>query len=106
MRAAQVTEFGPIEGITIAEVERPAPGPGQVLVRVTAAGVNFADAGMVMGTNRRRETPFTPGVEAAGVVEQANGRSGEHTSELQALLRISYAVFCLKKKTETQTAQK
>src|SRR3546814_3900766 len=151
MRAAQVTEFGPIEGITIAEVERPVPGPGQVLVRVTAAGVNFADAGMVMGSNRRREPPFTPGVEAAGVVEQANGapddlavgtrvvywdgmpaafaeyaavdawrcvpvpdgvpdevavalmvqgRSEEHTSELQSLMRISYAVFCLKKKKQ------
>src|SRR3546814_7944725 len=31
--------------------------------------------------------------------EQAPGRSEEHTSELQSLMRISYAVFCLKKKT-------
>src|SRR3546814_1569588 len=31
-----------------------------------------------------------------------NGRSEEHTSELQSLMRISYAVFCLKKKTDTQ----
>src|SRR3546814_3636887 len=31
------------------------------------------------------------------------GRSEEHTSELQSLLRISYAVFCLKKKTKKQT---
>src|SRR3546814_2446685 len=30
------------------------------------------------------------------------GRSEEHTSELQSLMRISYAVFCLKKKTKTQ----
>src|SRR3546814_3910154 len=30
-------------------------------------------------------------------------RSEEHTSELQSLMRISYAVFCLKKKTKTQT---
>src|SRR3546814_4111496 len=32
-----------------------------------------------------------------------NGRSEEHTSELQSLMRISYAVFCLKKKTTTIT---
>src|SRR3546814_2106931 len=32
---------------------------------------------------------------------QAPGRSEEHTSELQSLMRISYAVFCLKKKTNT-----
>src|SRR3546814_8899665 len=32
-----------------------------------------------------------------------DGRSDEHTSELQSLMRISYAVFCLKKKTQPQT---
>src|SRR3546814_8749938 len=32
-----------------------------------------------------------------------SGRSEEHTSELQSLMRISYAVFCLKKKTQTKT---
>src|SRR3546814_5753690 len=32
--------------------------------------------------------------------QQADGRSEEHTSELQSLMRISYAVFCLKKKTK------
>src|SRR3546814_5231370 len=33
------------------------------------------------------------------------GRSEEHTSELQSLMRISYAVFCLKKKTHTRTTR-
>src|SRR3546814_8148851 len=33
------------------------------------------------------------------VLGEINGRSDEHTSELQSLMRISYAVFCLKKKT-------
>src|SRR3546814_2026622 len=35
-------------------------------------------------------------------VEAAQNRSEEHTSELQSLMRISYAVFCLKKKIQTQ----
>src|SRR3546814_4771219 len=35
---------------------------------------------------------------------QRTGRSEEHTSELQSLMRISYAVFCLKKNKETMTA--
>src|SRR3546814_10446845 len=35
------------------------------------------------------------------VMQAAGGRSEEHTSELQSLMRISYAVFCLKKKTKT-----
>src|SRR3546814_9493143 len=38
-----------------------------------------------------------------GVLALAFGRSEEHTSELQSLMRISYAVFCLKKKKKRQT---
>src|SRR3546814_8505159 len=38
-----------------------------------------------------------------GQPDQADARSEEHTSELQSLMRISYAVFCLKKKKITQT---
>src|SRR3546814_7667928 len=36
------------------------------------------------------------------LVRQLDARSEEHTSELQSLMRISYAVFCLKKKNKTQ----
>src|SRR3546814_14676247 len=39
----------------------------------------------------------------AGRLLQEIARSEEHTSELQSLMRISYAVFCLKKKKETRT---
>src|SRR3546814_5405569 len=38
-------------------------------------------------------------------VKRLNSRSEEHTSELQSLMRISYAVFCLKKKTKNKTKQ-
>src|SRR3546814_4440715 len=38
-------------------------------------------------------------------VNETTGRSEEHTSELQSLMRISYAVFCLKKKTRTARTQ-
>src|SRR3546814_7340070 len=41
-----------------------------------------------------------PVVQRERVVVDAEGRSEEHTSELQSLMRISYAVFCLKKKTK------
>src|SRR3546814_5532925 len=60
--------------------------------------------------NNRHIPPFgmaggSPGqtgrnwVERADGTRQTLGRSEEHTSELQSLMRISYAVFCLKKKT-------
>src|SRR3546814_1198176 len=53
--------------------------------RVAATGLSLTD----------RRIPFAI---AHPVVEAALGRSEEHTSELQSLMRISYAVFCLKKK--------
>src|SRR3546814_443604 len=51
---------------------------------------------------RQEEVVVAPGLEArvVGSIETV-ARSEEHTSELQSLMRISYAVFCLKKKTRT-----
>src|SRR3546814_10525728 len=43
-------------------------------------------------------TALIAAAHAAGVTGTVQGRSEEHTSELQSLMRISYAVFCLKKK--------
>src|SRR3546814_2205125 len=44
----------------------------------------------------------TVAVDETGVIDWSRFRSEEHTSELQSLMRISYAVFCLKKKTNKQ----
>src|SRR3546814_8228997 len=55
--------------------------------------------------HRSRGQPGQPAggaVPAAGPVGAGLGRSEEHTSELQSLMRISYAVFCLKKKNKKQ----
>src|SRR3546814_7683442 len=41
-----------------------------------------------------------PEYHTTGTLDALEGRSEEHTSELQSLMRISYAVFCLKKKTK------
>src|SRR3546814_1625265 len=56
-----------------------------------------ADIGQQAGS-----TPDPPPFGAFSVESRSN-RSEEHTSELQSLMRISYAVFCLKKKTEKIT---
>src|SRR3546814_4421428 len=45
--------------------------------------------------------PISPAWRSSGSDEQGQMRSEEHTSELQSLMRISYAVFCLKKKQKT-----
>lgn len=67
MRAFQVIEYG--QTPELREVERPAPGPGQILVRIRACGVNFADLLMVTGEYQERPPlPFTLGLEIAGEV--------------------------------------
>src|SRR3546814_5992671 len=51
----------------------------------------------------RYDAPLRPLAEKAGVTIGMAMRSEEHTSELQSLMRISYAVFCLKKKKHSKT---
>lgn len=56
----------------LADLPRPVPGPGEVLLRIAAAGLNFADLLMAEGKYQDRPgLPFIPGMELAGVVEEA-----------------------------------
>jgi NADPH:quinone reductase len=74
MKAWQVVRYGdPQDALELADIPRPSPGPGQVLVRVLAAAANFPDVLMCQGTYQvRPPLPFTPGVELCGeVVETA-----------------------------------
>ncbi|HZX04030.1 quinone oxidoreductase family protein, partial [Kribbella sp.] len=67
MRAIQVTEFGGPEVLVPAELDPPVATKDQVLVEVSAAGVNFADTHRTDGSYRGGVTlPFVPGVEIIG----------------------------------------
>jgi NADPH2:quinone reductase len=71
MLAAICHQFGAPETIEIETVPTPAAGSGEVVVKIHAAGVNFADVLMVAGTYQvRPPLPFTPGLEFAGVVSE------------------------------------
>jgi NADPH2:quinone reductase len=70
MRAAVVREFGPPESVRAGDFPTPSPAEGELLVRIAMGGVNFADVAMVTGRAARRQPPFVPGVEAAGVIEE------------------------------------
>lgn len=68
-RAAVVREFGAPDGISVETVHVPEPGPGEVLIEVRAAGVNFPDLMVVDGTYQNLpDLPFSPGKEVAGGV--------------------------------------
>jgi len=69
MKAVLCEAFGPIENLRVAELPSPEPGPGQLLVDVKAASINFPDTLMVEGRYQvKPPLPFTPGAELAGVV--------------------------------------
>ena len=69
MRAIRIHELGGPDVLLYEEVADPKPGEGQVLVQVSAAGVNFVDTYHRKGLYER-ERPFIPGQEGAGTVVQ------------------------------------
>ena len=86
MKAIRVHAPGGPEALRYDEVERPAPGPGQVLVKIEAAGVNFVD--VYNRTGRYPVSlPFTPGQEAAGSVAAV----GPGVAEPNVGDRVAYA---------------
>ncbi|MCD0484067.1 zinc-dependent alcohol dehydrogenase family protein [Streptacidiphilus sp. ASG 303] len=70
MRAVILEEFG--RPLVLGELDRPVAGPGQVLVRVEASGVNPLDIKIAAGqaAHARRGLPAVPGLDMAGVVEE------------------------------------
>ncbi|HTX64520.1 MAG TPA: NADPH:quinone reductase [Opitutaceae bacterium] len=69
MKAIRVHEFGPPEVMKLEDVPDPIPGPGQVVVRVHAAGVNPVETYIRSGAYANKPPlPYTPGGDAAGVV--------------------------------------
>ncbi len=68
MRAIVVQRLGPPEILELSEAPVPAPGPGQVLVRLHAVGVNFSDTERRRGVYPAFDLPWIPGTEGAGRV--------------------------------------
>src|SRR3546814_2371721 len=89
-------------------------GDGGLALAVGADGVHLPERLVHLAgglRRRRRNWIITQAAQGAGAVAQALRQGGadallvrseEHTSELQSLMRISYAVFCLKKKKKTE----
>lgn len=71
MKAIRVQEFGGPEVLRVEEVATPRVGPGQLLVRMHAVGVNPVETYIRAGTYARLpKLPYTPGNDGAGVIEQ------------------------------------
>jgi NADPH2:quinone reductase len=97
MKAIQIHETGGPEVLQLAELPIPQPGPGQVLIRVEAVGVNFIEIYFRKGTYKAA-LPLTPGSEAAGTVEELGpGVAGFAAGDLVASVAVlgSYAEYAL-----------
>jgi len=107
MKAIQVHQFGGPKVLQLHEIPTPKPGPGQVLVRVHAAGVNPYDTYMRNGTYAiKPPLPYTPGSDAAGVIEAV----GEGVTKVKAGARVytartvsgAYAEYALALESQVQ----
>ena len=96
MRAVQLTEFGGPEVLEVREVEVPEPGEGEVLIRVSRAGINFADTHQRENAYLAKfELPFVPGGEVAGVVERGAGELSDGTRVVGMIRQGGYAEYAV-----------
>jgi NADPH:quinone reductase len=100
MKAIRVHEFGSPEVLKLEEIPTPKPAAGQVLVRIHAAGVNPYEAAQRAGTYAvKPNLPYTPGSDAAGVVEAVGDaitkvKTGDRVYTAQTLTG-AYAEYAL-----------
>ena len=93
MQAIRVHQWGDLSGISLEDIPQPEPAAGEVLVRLTHAGVNFMDVYTVRGAYKASHTyptklPLTIGVEGAGLV----AATGAGVDDFRIGDRVSYCV--------------
>jgi NADPH2:quinone reductase len=97
MRAIRVSATGGPDALQLEDIPTPDPGPGQIRIKVEAAGVNFVEIYQRKG-QYKLPLPFTPGGEAAGTVDAVGPdvtdiHVGERAASVDA--RGSYAQYAL-----------
>jgi NADPH2:quinone reductase len=89
MKAVLCREYGPPSALRVESLPDPVPGPGQVLLRVEACGVNFPDTLIIEGRYQQKPPmPFVPGGEVCGIVTA----QGEGVSEPAIGARVAAVI--------------
>jgi len=105
MRAVLCKSYGPPESLVVEDIASPKPGPGEVVISVKAASVNFPDVLIIENKYQLKPPlPFSPGSELAGVVKAV----GEGVTTCKAGDRVmaitGYGAFAEDVKTEARRA--
>ena len=106
MKAIVVHQFGGPEVLKYEDMPRPEPKEDEILIRTRAAGVNPVDAYIRAGRFGKRELPYIPGMEVAGVVEKTGAKITKFKTGDQVYAHIGfreggYAEFSVAKESET-----
>lgn len=101
VKAVLCKQFGPPESLVLEELPSPTPGPGEVLISVRAASVNFPDVLIIQNKYQfKPPLPFSPGSELAGVVQQVgDGVTGFRCGD-RVIAFTTYGAFAEEAKTE------
>ncbi|WP_367318914.1 zinc-binding alcohol dehydrogenase family protein [Streptomyces sp. HUAS ZL42] len=103
MRAVEFQEYGAPEVLKVVQAETPEPGPGQVTIDATYAGVNFADLKARAEGYRVESLPFRPGLEVSGRIRAVGqGVEGLHPGQEVAAL-VNGGAYAEVVVTETAT---
>jgi len=93
MKAVVIAEHGGVQNLVYEDIETPKPGPGEVLVRIRAAGVNHFDHDIREGTSGIVQAlPHIPGVEGVGEVAELG--AGVHDAQVGARVAIGFYQSC------------
>ena len=101
MKAVVCKQFGPPESLVVEELPSPAPGPGEVVISVKAASVNFPDVLIIQNKYQfKPPLPFSPGSELAGVVKEVGAEVRNVRPGDRVMAFTTYGAFAEEVKTE------
>ena len=101
MRAVVCKEFGPPENLVMEDLPSPVPGPGEVVISMRAASLNFPDVLIVQNKYQfKPPLPFTPGTELSGVVKAVGEGVTRVAPGDRVMAYTTYGAFAEEVKTE------
>ncbi len=101
MKAVLCKQYGPPDSLTFEELPSPRPGPGEAVVSVRAASVNFPDVLIIQNKYQfKPPLPFSPGSELAGVVKEVGAGVAGFRPGDKVIAFTTYGAFAEEVKTE------